>query len=123
MVPAPFDASGKGPLRCFKLSDSERPELTYFVATVTRFIEENLDKMKTHKLQEVKLRTTMPNPEVFFLVSDRVRTQEAVRFWDYVLITMESYDAEAGVGDEKDWGFIGRKKGWETIYSTPQQVA
>jgi hypothetical protein len=124
MTPAPFNASGKGLLCSSKVHDHNTADTPSLVLKVTRFIEENLDKMKAHKLQEVKLRTRMPNPEVFFLVSDRVESEEAARFWDYVLTTMESYHAEAGVGDDKAWGFIGKRNGWETFQITaPQQVA
>ena len=58
--------------------------------------------MKNFNLQEVKVNGVVSNPEVFFLVSNRVYTQDAVQFWEYVLTTM------GWGGDDRSWRLVGQ---------------
>jgi hypothetical protein len=84
-------------------------------AACERFITDNMERMSTHDLCDVKVRTSVLGPEIFFLISARVQTEDAGRFWDHVLTEMESQGVNAGVGDGASWRLIGKMRGWESF--------
>jgi hypothetical protein len=71
--------------------------------------------MKLHHLISIKLKTTMPIPEVYFTVDEVKFEQKNILYWNKVIDDIQDY-AEVSIGDEKTWNEMGIKFGWKIFY-------